>query len=359
MSEKPTVLITGVSGSLGLRLLDQLPEFHIIGAGRHEPPDHPNLPVFEKLDLAEERSCDQLLALLRRHRPEALVHLAFCSQPIRESRGRERMWQTNVAGTGRVLEALAEHNRSLGTIDRFVYPSSATVYGTDAPKPVSEETPLAMHAFPFAQDKREVDLAIQARARSLRDGAIYLLRPQPYAGESARNILIGNLRGIPQRDGRLAERLRRKNSRLPVLLPSGEHYLEHKSQFVHLDDMARLIVHILRRKRTNRKLTVMNVAGRGDPLSLRSSLQIAKAGLKRVPGRILWKQSMLRLWDLGLSDVPPEALPHLLGSLTVDTSRLRIFLGEDHRSVIHFTSQEALAASFAHRTETKELAIGQ
>ncbi len=359
MSEKPTVLITGVSGSLGLRVLDKLAEFHVVGAGRHEPPGHANLTVFEKLDLAEERSCDQLLALLRRHRPEALVHLAFCSEPAREGRGRERMWQTNVAGTGRVLEALAEHNRSLGTIDRFIYPSSATVYGPDAPKPQSEDSLLPVQAFSFAQDKKEVDLAIQARARTLRDCATYLLRPQAYAGETARNILISNLRGIPQRPGRLAARLRRKNSRLPVLLPSGEQYLEHKSQFVHLDDMARLIAHILRRKRTERKLTVMNVAGRGDPLSLRSCLQIAKAGLKRVPGRTIWKQSMLRLWDLGLSDVPPEALPCLLGSLTVDTSRLRIFLGEDYRSVIHFTSQEALADNFAHRVEAKELAIGQ
>src|SRR5258708_19118576 len=314
MSEKPTVLITGVSGSLGLRLLDQLQEFRVVGAARHEPPAHANLLVCEKLDLAEERSCEQLLALLRRHRPEALVHLAFSSDPMRrDDRDGDRMWQANVAGTGRVIEAVAEHNRSLGTIDKFIYPSSATVYGPEAPKPVSEDSPLQVQAFPFAQDKKETDLAIQPRARSLRDCATYLLRPQAYSGATAHNILIGNFRGIPQRHGRLAERLRRRNSRLSVLLPSCDQYLEHTSQFVHLDDVARLIAHILRRKRSDRKLSVMNVAGRGDPLSLRSCLQIAKAGLKRVPGRTIWKQSMLRLWDLGLSDVPPEALPFLLG----------------------------------------------
>ncbi|HZS27049.1 MAG TPA: NAD-dependent epimerase/dehydratase family protein, partial [Candidatus Angelobacter sp.] len=77
MAQKPTVLITGVSGNLGLRLLKQLSDFNVIGADIREPEEAATLGRFEKIDLAEERSCDQLLELMRAHRPEAVAHLAF------------------------------------------------------------------------------------------------------------------------------------------------------------------------------------------------------------------------------------------------------------------------------------------
>src|SRR5689334_2411064 len=75
MAVKPTVLITGVSGNLGSRLVQQLPEYQIIGTDIREPVSA--LFRFETIDLGEERSCDQLLELMRAYRPEAVVHLAF------------------------------------------------------------------------------------------------------------------------------------------------------------------------------------------------------------------------------------------------------------------------------------------
>ena len=95
----------------------------------------------------------------------------------------------------------------------------------------------------------------------------------------------GVLRGIPGGKGRLAERLRRQGKRLPLWLPSRGDYLEHKFQFVHIDDVARLIAHILQRKLADPKLTVLNIAGRGDPLELRRCIDIAKIEVQRVPAR--------------------------------------------------------------------------
>jgi len=82
-TQKPTVLITGISGNLGVRLLKQLTDFNVIGTDAREPEDASNLARFEKVDLAEERSCDQLLELMRAHRPESVVHLAFILDPLR------------------------------------------------------------------------------------------------------------------------------------------------------------------------------------------------------------------------------------------------------------------------------------
>jgi hypothetical protein len=48
------------------------------------------------------------------------------------------------------------------------------------------------------------------------------------------------------------------------------------------------------------------------------------------------------MWKMGVSDVPPEALPYLLGSFIMDTTRLAGFLGDDYKNVIQFSSAEAL-----------------
>lgn len=347
MAQKPTVLITGISGNLGLRLLKQLPDFNVIGADVREPENTAALGRFEKIDLAEERSCDQLLELMRAYRPEAVAHLAFVLDPLRTGvTNKKQMWLINVAGTSRVTEAIAEHNRMLGGIDKFIFPSSALVYGPELSKPVTEDAPLNAQSLPYALHQQEADHTVQSRARGMKCKT-YILRPHVYAGATVQNYQLGVLRGIPGGKGRLAERLRRQGKRLPLWLPSRGDYLEHKFQFVHVDDVARLIAHILRRKSSDPKLTVLNVAGRGDPLELRRCIDIAGIEVQRVPAKTFCKQAVRLLWDLGVSDIPPEALPYLLGSSTMDTARLRVFLGEHYRSVIEHTCEEALAESFS------------
>lgn len=348
MAGKPTVLITGVSGNLGLRLLQQLADFQVIGIDVHEPEvPASTLFRFEKVDLGEERSCDQLLELMRAYRPEAVVHLAFILDPLRSGTlDRKRMWNVNVAGTSRVIEAVAEHNRMVGGIDKFVFPSSALVYGPELPKPVTEDAPLHAQSLPYALHQQEADQTVRLRAKDLRKGKTYVLRPGVYAGSPVQNYQLGVLRGIPGGTGRLAARLRRRGVRLSLLLPARGNYLEHKFQFVHIDDMARLIAHILGRNQGDARLNVLNVAGRGDALTLRRCIEIAGIEVRRVPARAICRQALRLRWDLGVSDVPPQALPYLLGSSAMDTAKLRVFLGEHYRSVIQHTCEEALAESF-------------
>lgn len=347
MAGKPTVLITGVAGNLGTRLLPLLPAFQVIGVDLRVPAEKSPLFRFEQVDLAEERSCDQLLDLIRAYRPEAIVHLAFILDPLRSGvLNPQQMWNINVAGTSRVIEAIAEHNRMIGGIDKFIFPTSALVYGPELEKPVTEDAPLNAQSLPYALHQQEADNTVQTRSRALRKCKTYLLRPHVYAGASVENYQLGVLRGVPGGKGKLAERLRRKGSRLPLLLPSRGDHLEHRFQFVHIDDMARLIANILERKIADPRLTILNVAGRGDSLALRRCVEIANIEVKRVPGRAMCRRALKILWDLGVSDIPVEALPYLLGSSTMDTARLRVFLGEHYRSVIQFTCEEALMDSF-------------
>ncbi len=346
MAAKPTILITGVSGNLGTHLLKHLADFQVIGADIREPSAGQEIFRFEKIDLAAERSCDQLLELMRAYHPEAVVHLAFVVDPPGIGGLDDKsMWQVNVFGTSRVIEAIAEHNRMTGGVEKFVFTSSSAVYGPYPGPPVLESAPLQARSLVWAEQQQEADRTVQQRSGELRKCKTYILRSHLYGGAGARNYELAALRGVPSGRGRLGRRLRQRDVRLPLFLPSKGNYLEHKFQFVHVDDVARLIAHIVNRREADSQLTVLNVAGRGDPLSLRRCAEIAGSTLKRLPGMGFCRQAMRLLWDWGASDISPQALPYLLGSCALETTRLRVFLGEHYRSVIQHTCEEALMES--------------
>lgn len=347
MASKPSVLVTGISGSIGRRVLPHLSDFQVIGTDIREPESLDNLFRFEKIDLGEERSCDQLLDLMRAYGPESVVHLAFVDDPAQTRRlDAHTLWSINVAGTSRVIEAIAEHNRMGGGAERFVFPSSAIVYGPRPELPVKEEARLDARGLDYALQLQETDLTVQVRASELRRCKTYILRPHCMTGSGVHSHTLTALRGVPGEAGMIARRLRARGKRLPLPVPSKGDYLEHKFQFLHVDDMARLISFIVHRHQPDGTLTILNVAGRGDALSLRRCVEIAQLPIKHFPGLGLCRQAFSMLWKWGISEVPPEMLPYLLGSCVLDTSRLRIFLGEHYRSVIQSTCEDALAECF-------------
>lgn len=344
--ERPTLFITGVSGNLGLRLLPQLEDFNLVGFDLR-PPSRP-LARFIAMDLAQEASCRELYHCLCEFRPVAVVHLAFVIDPVRTGiLDEDLMWQVNVAGAARVMEAISEANRnSAQTVTRFVFPSSVSAYGPDLPGRVNEDFPLAAHTLPYAIHKKESDEVVQQRAASLRDCQTFILRPHIFAGASVENYLLGAFRGTPNGISPLADRLRRQGKRLPCMLPRGQRYLDNLIQFVHVDDMARLIAHAVRRIPPAQPLTVLNVAGRGEPLTFRRCIEIAGAKLVRVPGQWAMRQVLQFLWDRKISAIPPQALPYMTGQYVMDTARLRKFLGPDYDAVMRYSIEEAFADSF-------------
>jgi nucleoside-diphosphate-sugar epimerase len=347
----PSILVTGIAGNLGLRLLPQLADCQVIGVDLNPPAT--NLPLrFVSLDLGREESCRELFLLLRESRPAAVVHLAFVLDPVRTGvLDLERMWQINVAGTARVMEAITEANRDQAIVEKFVFPSSVAAYGPSLPGPVTEDTPLAAHTLPYAIHKMESDRVVQQRAPALRGCSVYMLRPHIFAGASMDNYMVGAFRGAPNGKSSRAAKMRARGRRLPCMLPFGKRYLANRMQFVHVDDVARLIAHIVRRAEPEaRRLTVLNVAGRGDPLTFAQCMELAHANLRRVPGKWTFRLILQCLWSLGISAIPPEAAPYMTGEYIMNTDRLREFLGSDYERVIRYTVADAFADSFASAT---------
>ncbi len=345
---KPAVLVTGVAGNLGARLLGQLHDFDVIGADLARPVTG-ELAHFLRIDLAEESSCVALMGAIREFRPQAVVHIAFIIDPVRSGvLDVDRMWRINVAGTARVVEAVTETCRDRGPVRKFIHLSSVSAYGSDLPGPVSEDFPLGGHTLPYAIHKREADRLVQARAAAAASCATYILRPHIFAGASLDNYLLGAFRGTPNGTGKIARRLRARKGRLPIVLPLGRRYLENRVQFVHVDDMARLIAYLLRREPGDPGLTVLNVAGRGEPLSFRDCIAIAGNRLLRVPTRAAFSAVLHLLWKLRISAIPPQAAPYMTGTYIMDTNRLRAYLGRDYERVIHYSNERAFRDIFRH-----------
>jgi len=344
---KPVVVVTGISGNLGTRLLPLLGRYSVIGVDVSPPRTDLELQ-FERLDLGEESSTRALYELLRDTHTYAVIHLAFIIDPVRTGvLDVERMWRINVAGTARVMEAITEANRTNDDgVKQFIFPSSVSAYGPNLTEPATEESPLAAHTLPYAIHKKESDEVVQQRCSALRGCSVYILRPHIFAGASVENYLMGAFHGTPNGKSARAERMRVQGKRLPCMLPRGQQYLDNKIQFIHVDDMARLIRHILQREPETQRLTVLNVAGRGEPLTFARCIEMAQAKLIRVPGRWAMQQILKFLWKQKISAIPPEAVPYMTGQYIMNTDRLRRFLGPEYEHVIRYTVTDAFADSF-------------
>jgi len=164
----PSIIVTGISGNLGQRLLPMLSGFRVVGVD-FRPPQPDSALQFVKMDLSLESSCLEMIHLLREIRPVAVVHLAFVMDAVRTGiLDRDRMWQVNVAGTARVMEAVTEANREWPMVEKFIFMSSVSAYGPGLSTPAQEETPLAAHTYVYGIHKMEADRVVQQRAPALR-----------------------------------------------------------------------------------------------------------------------------------------------------------------------------------------------
>ena len=124
--------ITGAGGFVGLNLVERLLRDGERVAGFSQHPlqqawstHFASLPGELTIEVGDVRDPAGIGGALRRHRPDAVVHLAvITSSAARERREAASIVEVNLVGLTNTMMAAAEHE-----VGRFVYPSSIAVFG--------------------------------------------------------------------------------------------------------------------------------------------------------------------------------------------------------------------------------------
>jgi UDP-glucose 4-epimerase len=151
-----TVLLTGATGYIGSHtwLALQSAGFDVVGVDdfSNSSPEVLNRlqrlsgrkPVFERLDVGDAAA---MQGLLQRHQIDAAVHFA-AFKAVGESVAQPlAYYRNNVGGLVNVCDALQRHG-----VKRFVFSSSATVYGDPEQLPITESARLTA-TNPYGQTK--------------------------------------------------------------------------------------------------------------------------------------------------------------------------------------------------------------
>ena len=288
-------LITGGSGYIGGRLIDELSQRDetelVVIVDVNAPKRQWPKTQFVKGDVRDRKS---IQGLLESHKVDALVHLAFILNPIRDE---AMMYDVDVNGTQMVLQAAAD----AGT-QQVLVTSSATAYGAfpDNPKPIAEDWPVrGAPDFSYAKDKADADRICQLWALQHPDRVMTIVRPCIVMGPSVDNYLV---------------RAFVNNPFVPILDGVDEEF-----QLVHEDDVVSALFALL----DGKKEGAFNLAGDGlltwrgaAELIGKKTREVSLRNMKRFNGA-LWRLRVPR------TEAPAGNLDFIRYPWVVSTEKLK------------------------------------
>jgi UDP-glucose 4-epimerase len=274
-------LITGGSGYIGGRLIELLTEQdgnEVLNLDIRPPALSRPRTRFIKMDIRDRA----IRSLLETERPDALVHLAFVLNPMRDE---HTMYDIDVNGTQNVLDAAA----AAGT-PHVLVASSTTAYGAwpDNPVPLTEDDPVrGMPGYEYARDKTEIDRLCQLWAARNPDSLMTIVRPTIVFGPNVDNYIVRFWQNAPF-----------------LALVDG---IDLDWQFVHEDDVVDAISRLL----LEHKAGIFNLTGDGT-VKLSEAAAIAGLKTRKVPYRVQ-RRIAAAMWRLRVPrmEAPPGQIEFL------------------------------------------------
>jgi UDP-glucose 4-epimerase len=299
-------LITGGSGYIGGRLIDlltQRDDTEVVNLDLRPPAVPRPRTRFVRMDIRDRG----MRSLMASERPDALVHLAFVLNPIRDE---HKMYDIDVNGTDNVLEAA-----SAAGVGQLLVASSTTAYGAfpDNPVPLTEEHPVrGLPGYEYARDKTEIDRLCQLWAARHPDRVMTIVRPTIVFGPNVDNYIVrfwSNSPFFPLLDGR-----------------------DPDWQFVHEED----VVDAMSRLLTERKAGIFNLTADGT-IKLSEAARLAGLKTRKMSTR-LYRRIAKAAWGLHLPGVeaPPGQIEFLLYPWIASNEKLKAELDWTPR----YTSRE-------------------
>ena len=263
------VAVTGASGYIGTRLLQELEEE---GLSKLVAIDTRHLPLpVHNIATYRQDVTSPIGDALRHHRVTSLVHLAFVARRGRNRREINAIREANLSGLRAVLASCVE-----ARVRHIIYLSSHTVYGAHRgnPVPLTEGAPLRpLPDFPYGYDKVLSEEILWRFIEKHPDIKVTILRPCLVLGPSADNDVT-------------------RAFFRPRLL--GVQGYDPPLQFLDEGDLARILAIIIRREIPG----VFNVAAEGV-VFYREMAEIAHSKLVRLPSFLAYPLVQLT-WNLGI-----------------------------------------------------------
>jgi UDP-glucose 4-epimerase len=293
-------VITGGSGYIGTRLTEFLigrEDTELVVIADVKPPRYPRANVeFHRTDV---RDRDGIRALLDRVKPDALVHLAFVLNPIRDE---ATMYDIDVNGTLYVLDAAS----AAGT-PHVLVTSSTTAYGAwpDNQEPMTEEHMLrGQPDFAYARHKTEADRLCGLWAAEHPDRTMTIVRPCIVFGPSVDNYISRFYENAP-----FGLRFRGEPDR--------------NVQYIHEDDLAEAISGLL----TGRHAGAFNATGDGV-LTWQECAELAGLKVRTMPYSLAYRLNSIQ-WRLRVPGVesPPGNLGFIRYGWVCSNEKLKQTLG--------------------------------
>ena len=155
------ILVTGGAGYVGSVSVDRFVEAgHDVVVLDDLTTGHRGaVPAGATLEVGSYGDADFVRELLERHRIEAVLHCAARSLVGESGQDPAKYYRDNVAGGVALLEALR-----LGDVGRFVFSSSAAVYGVPTESPIPE-TSVPNPINTYGETKRVFEAALAAYGR--------------------------------------------------------------------------------------------------------------------------------------------------------------------------------------------------
>lgn len=307
------VLVTGVSGHLGVRVAHALAQHpsveRVIGVDTVPPPAGVLRPGRDALDFIRADIRNPLIGkIISSAGVDTVVHLNLGVTP-HGSGGRGSMKEVNVIGSMQLLAAC----QKAASVRRLVIKSTTAVYGTSPRDPAlftEEMEPKATPRSGYAKDAMEVEGYVRGFARRRPDVSLSVLRFTNFIG--------------PNIDSTLASYFALPVS--PTLLG-----FDARLQLVHEDDA----LEVLRRAAMSDRPGVVNVGGDGVLLLSQAIRRAGRIGLP-IPGPAAQLVGLV-FRRAGFADLSPEQMRFLHFGRAVDTTRLKTEFGYTPR----FSTAEA------------------
>jgi UDP-glucose 4-epimerase len=299
-------LITGGSGYIGGRLIDlltQSEDSEVVNLDLRPPAIPRPRTRFVQMDIRDRG----MRSLLESERPDALVHLAFVLNPIRDE---HKMYDIDVNGTQNVLDAAAAAG-----VSQLLVASSTTAYGAfpDNPVPLTEEHPVrGLPSYEYARDKTEIDRLCQLWAAQHPDRVMTIVRPTIVFGPNVDNYIV---------------RFWITSPFFPLLDGNDPDW-----QFVHEED----VIEAMSRLLLERRAGIFNLTADGT-IKLSECARLAGLKTRRMPARV-YRRIAKAAWALRLPRVeaPPGQIDFLLYPWIASNEKLKAELDWTPR----YTSRE-------------------